>query len=139
MRPAPRRKKTISILIVEDDPFSRSFASEALKTMREYNIQRHLVGSYNEALVTFKTAKPQIALVDIGLPDGNGFMLLENFQKTDPDCHVAMLTASRVEADVKRALEMGAVDYIVKPFTTRRIQKVIKTYLQHKKTAGSAT
>lgn len=126
-------KKKLSILIVEDDSFSRAFVSEALKTIREYKVERHSASSCKEALFAFKANKPQIALVDIGLPDGDGFSLLKSFKETDPGCVVVMLTSSRKQEDVKRAMEMGAMDYIVKPFNTMRIQAILKGYLASQK------
>jgi len=126
-------KPKLSVLIVEDDVFSRALVSEALKGMHGYIIERHLVGDCAQALASFNIKKPDIALVDIGLPDGDGFSLLSAFKEKKPECWVAMLTASHKETDVKRALKMGAADYIVKPFNAKRIQKFISSYVVHKK------
>jgi two-component system OmpR family response regulator len=132
MKPEISSKQKISILIVEDDPFARAIVSEALKGIRDYKIERYMAGSQKEGLMAFKTSRPQIALVDIGLPDGDGFVLLKNFKEQDPNCWVVMVTASRVEADIKQALALGAADYIVKPFNTKRIKAVIRAYLESK-------
>ena len=132
MKSETSSKQKISILIVEDDPFARAIVGQALKGINDYKIERYQAGGYKEALMAFKTSRPQIALVDIGLPDGDGFALLKHFKEQDPHCWVVMVTASRVEADIKRALSLGAADYVIKPFNMKRIQAVIGAYLDSK-------
>ena len=79
-----------------------------------------------------------LALLDINLPDGNGFEMCKLIKPQHPDTIVIFLTANDQESDQIRGYEVGAVDYITKPFVIGALQRKIKAMfamLEHHKPA----
>ena len=64
-----------------------------------------------------------LVLLDINLPDGNGFELCRLIKPQHPDTIIIFLTANDQESDQIRGYEVGAVDYITKPFVIRALQR----------------
>lgn len=116
------------ILIVEDD----STLNDTLAF--NLNKKRYLVHSaytVAEAKNFLKSYKYTIIILDISLPDGNGFSLC-NFIKNScfSDCAIIFLTANDTEEDMLRGYDLGADDYITKPFSLavleRKINAIVK-------------
>ena len=79
-----------------------------------------------------------LVLLDINLPDGNGFELCKLIKPDHPDTIVIFLTANDQESDQIRGYEVGAVDYITKPFVIGALQRKIKamfSMLEHHRPA----
>ena len=72
----------------------------------------------------------QLALLDVGLPDGNGFDLLRDIREHHPKLPVIMLTARGEAMDRVLGLELGADDYLPKPFETRELTARIRAVLR---------
>lgn len=73
-----------------------------------------------EAIAVSKACRPQLAILDVMLPDGNGFELMEQLKKT-ADYPVLFLTARGEDDDKVRGFGLGADDYMVKPFLPREL------------------
>lgn len=71
-----------------------------------------------------------LALLDVGLPDGNGFELCRGIKALHPAVPVVFLTANDQEVDQLRGYEAGAVDYVTKPFSIVALQKKIQAMFQ---------
>ncbi|EPJ3207641.1 response regulator transcription factor [Salmonella enterica subsp. enterica serovar Derby] len=117
-----------AILVVDDD--------EAICTLLQDVLSEHVFAvtachTGQEALHCVDT-QPDIALVllDMMLPDTNGLMVLQQVQKIRPGLPVVMLTGLGSEADVVVGLEMGADDYIGKPFNARVLVARVKAVLR---------
>jgi DNA-binding response OmpR family regulator len=91
----------------------------------------------SEALDALEGNKFDLALVDISLPDGNGFTVCTEIKQTQ-DIPVIFLTASGDEASVVTGLNMGADDYITKPFRPRELIARIRTALRKSGRSPSA-
>ncbi len=111
------RKPLKKILIVEDDVFlaniyMKKFSSEG------YDIFFALDGKKGFSLI--KQKKPDLVLLDIMLPEMNGFEILENMQKDEElkDIPVILLTNINQRDDIERGYSLGAKDYIIKTFFT---------------------
>lgn len=115
----------MKILLVEDNELLAKGLIYSLE-QKEY-IVLHAV-NINETLKIIENEKIDIAILDISLPDGNGFDLYKNYIKKKEILSI-FLTAKDEEDDVVRGLELGAEDYITKPFSTKellaRINKII--------------
>ena len=115
----------MKILLVEDNELLAKGLIYSLE-QKEY-IVLHAV-NINETLKIIENEKIDIAILDISLPDGNGFDLYKNHIKKKEILSI-FLTAKDEEDDVVRGLELGAEDYITKPFSTKellaRINKII--------------
>ncbi|HEQ72207.1 MAG TPA: response regulator transcription factor [Spirochaetia bacterium] len=102
-----------SILVVEDDPAILTGLRDLL-THEGYAVTVARDGV--TALALFKKKCPDVVLLDIMIPEKSGYDVLREIRRTDPRTPVLMLTAKGQEVDKVVGLELGADDYIVKPF-----------------------
>ncbi|HEY0209473.1 response regulator transcription factor [Acerihabitans sp.] len=117
-----------SILVVDDDPAICELLNDMLS---EHVFTVHVRHQGRSALALLEQS-PQIALVllDLMLPDTNGLLVLQQIQRLRPHLPVVMLTGMGSESDIVVGLEMGADDYIVKPFNPRVVIARIKAVLR---------
>lgn len=101
------------VLVVEDDPTLRGQLLELLA--RDGYRSVHGVGTVADALLSSATWQPQLYLLDVMLPDGNGFDLLRRVRETS-DAPALFLSARDEDASRLRGLGLGADDYVTKPF-----------------------
>lgn len=121
------------ILIVEDD--------NLLNKTLAYNLTSdgyEVTGVLNARTATTKLSHSEydLVLLDINLPDGNGYDLCRLIKPAYPDTVVIFLTANDQEIDQIRGYEVGAVDYITKPFSIGALQRKISamfSMLEHHK------
>jgi DNA-binding response OmpR family regulator len=105
-------KKTI--LVVEDEPQ----LALGLKDALEFEGFRVLTcGTGREAVGLAKTERPHAVLLDLMLPDINGYQVCQEIRRSDGFVPILMLTAKSQEADKIRGLDAGADDYVTKPFS----------------------
>ncbi len=128
------------ILVVEDDLFLRDGLSEMLKK-DGYDVVT--AEDCNCAKVLFKKEKPQLVILDVMLPDGNGFDLCAYFRSTDSETPILFLTSCDDEFQIVRGLDAGADDYVTKPFKLLELLSRIRALLRRSKktlfTNGSIT
>ena len=105
------------ILLVEDETAITDPLAEALE--RE-GFSARVAGTAAEALEMAGSQAPDLVLLDIGLPDGSGLDVCRTLRQSS-DVPVIMLTARGSEADRVAGLELGADDYVVKPFSAREV------------------
>lgn len=121
------------ILIVEDDNLLNKTLSYNLAT-DGYHITS--VRNAKTAAGKLTVEEYDLVLMDINLPDGNGYDLCELIKPGHPDTMVIFLTANDQESDQLRGYEAGAVDYITKPFSIGALQRKISAMfamLEHHK------
>lgn len=114
------------ILVVEDEPSLRSDLVEYL-AMRGFTVEG--VGTARELRAAFDAAPPAIVILDIGLPDGNGFELAKDIRARS-DCGIIMLTALGEADDRIRGLESGADVYLVKHSSLREIEATVQSLMR---------
>lgn len=105
------------IFLVEDD---KAIAKNLTLLLRSEGFTVTHASTRSEAIGMLTGSKFDLALVDISLPDGNGFTVCTEIKKT-LNIPVIFLTASGDEASVVTGLNMGAEDYITKPFRPREL------------------
>jgi two-component system KDP operon response regulator KdpE len=103
---------THSVLLVEDEMAMRRVLRAALGG-QGYRVWE--AGGVAEGLTTFAARSPQVVLLDLGLPDGEGFELVERIRETS-EVPIVVISARDDERDQVRALDGGANDYVTKPF-----------------------
>jgi DNA-binding response OmpR family regulator len=113
-----------NILVVEDDPAIVTGLRDLLKHAG-YAVTVARDGM--KALAEFRRAKPDLVLLDIMIPEKSGYDVLREIRKTDAQTPVLMLTAKGQETDKVVGLELGADDYIVKPFGMQELLARIRT------------
>ncbi len=114
------------LLIIDDDALLvRSLAY----TLEQAGYRTTTAGSAWEGLTSMEQDAPDLILLDIGLPDMDGLSMLRRIQK-DRQTPVIFLTARRRELDEVLGLELGAADYITKPFSEDVLLARIKTVLR---------
>lgn len=111
-----------SILVVEDEP---AIAETILYALETEGFRGDRVGTAREALQVLKEGKYDLAILDVGLPDQSGLELCRTIRKTST-IPLFFLTARSEEIDRVIGLEMGADDYIAKPFSPRELTARIK-------------
>jgi DNA-binding response OmpR family regulator len=105
----------MKILIVEDDHFFQKFYSNKLS---EAGYTVEVASDGNEGLTKMISGKPDLILLDLIMPNKDGFEVLDSVSKTPELKGTPIIIFSTLgdDADVKRALQLGAVDYINKSF-----------------------
>ncbi|KEQ22436.1 response regulator transcription factor [Paenibacillus tyrfis] len=114
------------ILLVEDDE-ALGLAIEFSLINEGYEVVR--ASSVKEAKQQFDHNPFDLAILDIGLPDGNGYDLCLHFKKQN-DSSVIFLTALDEEANVVMGLDIGGDDYITKPFRVKELMSRVKVQLR---------
>lgn len=122
------------IFLVEDD---HAIAKNLILLLRSEGFTVTHASTRREALAALDGNRFDLALVDISLPDGNGFTVCTEVKETQ-DIPVIFLTASGDEASVVTGLNRGADDYITKPFRPRELIARIKAAMRKNGQAPSA-
>ncbi len=115
------------ILIVEDDPAILTGLVDLLAS-EGYLVSSTRYGS--QALQLYEQEKPDLILLDIMLPEKSGYEVCREIRKKDTSTPIAMLTAKAEEVDKVVGLEIGADDYIVKPFSTKELLARVRAMLR---------
>lgn len=121
------------ILIIEDEKPILRFLSSTLEK-NDYSVIRAETGE--EALTMIESHCPNLIILDLGLPDMDGIKVLEKI-RTWAYIPVIVVSARTMEKDKVRALDLGADDYITKPFGTEELLARIRTALRHTRTGNT--
>lgn len=115
------------ILIIEDEANIRNFLKTLLTTN---NYQVFIAENAAQGKMMFKSHCPDLLLLDLGLPDMDGLDLLKEIRKESPT-PIIVLSARFDERDKVTALDLGANDYVTKPFGTAELQARIRTAIRN--------
>lgn len=125
-------EKSIKMLLVDDDIM--------LSTMLAYNFKNEgfdvtFVSTFGDAFaiingISENTPSFALVLLDISLPDGNGLDLLELLKKNAPEIPVLILSGKASETDRVTGLNLGADDYLCKPFSLKELQARVHAILR---------
>jgi two-component system response regulator RegX3 len=118
------RKRTI--LLVEDE---RSIIEPLAAALEREGFRTELAGTVAEALQKAAEVDPDLVLLDLMLPDGSGYEVCRELRSRST-VPIVMLTARGDEADRVVGLELGADDYVVKPFSAREVAARIRAVLR---------
>lgn len=123
------------ILIVEDEPKLASLLADYL---RQAEFEPHIIDDGNRVIDAIKTVQPAAVLLDLMLPGRDGISLCREI-RTFSQVPVLMVTARVEEVDRLLGLELGADDYICKPFSTREVVSRVKAVLRRARGAEVKT
>ncbi len=123
-----RQKKHCSwkIFAVDDEIINLKLLERMLQGEESYHLQ--MTTSGQEALDTVHTYQPDLILLDIEMPEMDGFELYEKIQQ-EYRVPVVFLTANKKLSSIKRATQIGVVDYLVKPFTQQALLEMLHSIL----------
>ena len=121
---AVQRKRTV--LLVEDEP---SIAEPLAEAIGREGFETKVAGTVAESLALAAQLEPDLVLLDVMLPDGSGLDVCRELRRRS-QVPIIMLTARGEEADRVVGLELGADDYVVKPFSAREVVARIRAVLR---------
>lgn len=124
----------ISVLVVDDEPAFREGLRQALK---QEGFIVHLAADGEEALEVYRAYHPDLVLLDVMLPRMSGIDVCRKIRSTD-DTPVIMVSARNEEIDAVVALEVGADDYVSKPYRVRELIARMRTVLRRAGTTQSS-
>lgn len=117
------------ILYVEDELFLGKIVKESLET-RGYTV--HMESDGAKAFDAFKQAQPDVCILDIMLPNKDGFEIADEIRNMNETVPIIFLTAKTQTEDVVKGFNMGGNDYIRKPFSLEELIVRIQNVLQRK-------
>ncbi len=119
-------ENTIQILLVEDD---LNFGAVLRDYLELHDFEVVLARDGNHGLVQFKQNDPHLCILDVMMPHKDGFQLAAEIKDLDPDMPLIFLTAKSMKEDIMKGYQVGADDYIVKPFDSELLLYKIKAIL----------
>ena len=123
-----------TILVVEDEPTLRETLAEALEADGFRAVQ---AADGRAALERFRAEQPDLVLLDLMLPELSGLEVTRQI-RAESSVPIVMLTARDAELDKVVGLEMGADDYVTKPFSFRELSARIRAVLRRGESSGAA-
>jgi two-component system response regulator RegX3 len=121
-----------TILLVEDE---ESITTPLVEALQREGFDTAVAPTAAESLEAFERARPDLVLLDVMLPDGSGFDVCREL-RSHSRVPIIMLTARGEEADRVAGLELGADDYVVKPFSARELVARVRAVLRRAAEAG---
>ena len=117
-----------NVLVVDDAAFMRL----SLKQILEKNGHTMIAEAANgkEAIIKYAETKPDVTILDITMPEMNGLDALAHIKEQDPSAKVIICSALGQQEQLARAIQLGAKDFIVKPFETDRLVAALNQVLE---------
>ncbi|MDE2781888.1 MAG: response regulator [Gemmatimonadota bacterium] len=128
--PTPDRddRDRTRILVVDDDPYTLRFVRDALRTAGYAAL---VTGDSEELASLIRTERPALVLLDLMLPGTDGIELMQQVPEL-ADLPVIFISAYRRDETIARALELGAADYLVKPFSPTELVARVRAALSRR-------
>lgn len=115
------------VLVIEDDP---AIGQSLLDGLRSHGLESHLCTTGAKGIEFVSRNSPHLILLDIRLPDGSGFDVCRQIRQSGFRQPIIMLTAQHDELDKVLGLEMGADDYVTKPYSLRELVSRVRAQLR---------
>lgn len=124
------------ILIVEDEEIIRLGLKDNFE-LENYAVET--AGDGEEAITKADAYLPDLVILDLMIPKKSGFEVCRYIRKKHPDTYIIMLTAKTEETSKVTGLEMGADDYVTKPFSILELLARVKAFLRRGQRTGTST
>lgn len=119
------------IVIVEDDPDVAGIIKKVLQDFAFQSLWSRSAGDLFKSLAETEIL-PDLCIIDLGLPDMDGIEAMQKLQQIHPDCGILILTGRAHISDRVMGLELGADDYMLKPFEPRELVARVRSILRRK-------
>lgn len=116
----------LRVLVVEDEPVMRERLVSMLYEAGATQVSQCVDAA--SAKSAFEAGDYQIILLDLGLPDGDGHELMQEFKAARAEQHIVLVTADDSIESIQRAISAGANGYVVKPYSQEKIHDVVNNY-----------
>jgi DNA-binding response OmpR family regulator len=116
----------LKILLAEDEPFLGKIIKESFET-RDFEVS--WVQNGIKAYSVFRSFQPDICILDVMMPEKDGFSVTEDIRKIDTAVPILFLTARSLTEDVIKGFELGCNDYLKKPFSMEELIVRVKSLL----------
>ncbi|MFZ7931065.1 response regulator [Bacillus thuringiensis] len=117
----------IKVLIVEDDPMVAMLNTHYLEQVGGFELVQ-AVNSVKSAIEILEKSRVDLVLLDIFMPEETGFELLMYIRNQEKEIDIIMISAVHDMGSIKKALQYGVVDYLIKPFTFERFKEALTIY-----------
>ena len=116
------------ILLVDDEP---NIIMSLEYTFKKNNFQVFIARDGQEALEILKTEQPDLIILDIMMPNVDGYATIEAVRKDEKlsNCKVIFLSAKNKESDIEKGLALGADAYMTKPFSIKKVVEKVEELL----------
>lgn len=121
-------KKMKKVLIIEDDPMVVMINSEYISRFKDFKVIGN-TSTLNETMEFLEHNNVDLILLDKYLKLENGLNILQNIRGIGFTVDIIMITASNDGEDIKKALSLGCIDYLIKPFDFERFKKSIEKFM----------
>ncbi len=124
MSNTPDKKR---LLVVDDALIMRAIIKDTAR-----NAGWEIAGEASngaEAVARYREFKPDLVTLDIVMPEMDGVEALRTIRQEHPDAQVVMISAIDQRAKLSECIQLGALDFVVKPFDKQRLQSLFQTYL----------
>jgi len=118
-----------NILVVDDEAGPR----ESLRMILNQDHDVRMASSGVDALEMVRERVPDLVFLDIRMPEMEGTEVLRHIKEIAPECEVAMITAYAAVQSAQRAMRLGALDYITKPFGVAEVEAVVERALARRR------
>lgn len=119
----------IKILIVEDDPAIAEIHRRFVQRLAGFEVLGVALTLF-DAREQIDILRPDLVLLDVWLPDGEGFSLLRELRQAGAGLDVILLTAAREASALQEAMRLGVVDFILKPVVFERLRDTLDNYAE---------
>jgi response regulator of citrate/malate metabolism len=120
-----------TVMLLEDDIRASYTLESTINQHPDFNVVA-VSESCSEALSQYEAFKPDLIFVDITLPDGSGLDVIRTLRENNATCHFIMTTAVRETATVEKAVQLGVIDYLVKPIRMSRVTQALNDYKRYR-------
>ncbi len=117
------------IFLLDDEELIASMLTRSLK---KEGYQVHMETKTDDVINKIKSSAPDIVILDIGMPERDGMDILQEIMGDGIETQVVMLTADDSAETAVRAMKLGAVDYLTKPFNTEEVKIVLRKIMEEK-------
>ena len=115
------------VMIIEDSPEVAALHRRLVDDTRGFRVI-HIASNGESALRALTMLQPDLAILDLTMPGGDGVTLLRKVRRDSIPVEVIIVTASRDTQTVREAMHLGVVDYLVKPFAPERLRQSLTAF-----------